>query len=124
MAKPNRWWVAVGVYAAIVFVLSVIPTEHLPGAEVPHLDKVVHLCEYLLFAWVLVQAIRTSQMPERDYLLWAWIYATSYGLLMEVIQLMVPWRSAELGDAVANAVGAAIGVWIGRRIPRLPSTPS
>ncbi len=105
-------------YAALVFVLSVIPTEHLPDADVPYFDKVVHVCEYLGFAWLLVQAIRASRMPERDYLLWAWIYATSYGILIEIIQAMVPWRSAEWADAVSNAIGAACGVWIGQRIPR------
>ena len=104
-----------GAYAIVVFILSVIPTG--PELHVPYLDKVAHLCEYLLFAWLLVQAIRWSQLRERDYLLWAWIYATSYGLLMEVVQIMVPWRSAELGDAVANTLGAALGVWIGQRVP-------
>jgi len=105
-------------YAALVFVLSVIPTEYLPGADVPHLDKVVHVCEYLGFAWLLVQAIRASRMPEWEYLLWAWIYATSYGILIEIIQTMVPWRSGDWADAVANSIGAACGVWIGQRIPR------
>ena len=106
----------VAAYAIVVFVFSVIPTG--AGPSVPHLDKVVHLCEYLLFAWLLVQAIRASQEQARAYLLWAWIYATSYGLLMELIQMMVPWRSADLADALANALGAALGVWLGQRTGR------
>lgn len=96
--------------------MSVIPTN--TSLDVPYLDKVVHLCEYLLFAWLLVQAVRASRMPERDYLLWVWIYASSYGLLIELIQAMIPWRSAEVLDAVANAIGAAFGVWFGQRLPR------
>ena len=87
-------------------------------SPVGHLDKVVHVCEYLLFAWLLVQGVRASRMPEHHYLLWAWIYATSYGLLIELLQALVPWRSAELGDALANAIGAALGVWLGNHIPR------
>ncbi|MBI3996263.1 MAG: VanZ family protein [Candidatus Omnitrophica bacterium] len=99
-----------------------MPTREWPGADLPYLDKVVHLCEYLLFAWILVQAVRASRMPERDYLWWAWIYATSYGVLMELVQLMVPWRSAEWLDVVANTAGAAIGVWVGQHVPkRVPS---
>ena len=88
------------------------------GPSVGRLDKVAHLCEYLLFAWLLVQAIRTGRLREREYLWLAWIYATSYGLLMELVQGMLPWRSADLADAAANGVGAALGVWLGRRIPR------
>ena len=85
---------------------------------VSHLDKVVHLCEYLLFAWLLVQALRATLLEEREYFLMAWIYATSYGLMIELIQAMLPWRSADWADALSNAVGAAIGVWLGQRIPK------
>ena len=112
----SRWWFAIAAYAVVVFVVSIMPL----GLEGPvgRLDKPAHVCEYLLFAWLLVQAVRASRLPEREYVLWAWIWATSYGLLMELIQAMVPWRSAEFGDVVANAVGAALGVWIGEHIPR------
>lgn len=99
-------------YAALVFVLSVMPTG--PSVAPPHLDKLIHLCKYLLFAWLLMRAIRATRMTEPEYGLWAWIYATSYGLLMEMVQAMIPWRSADWLDAAANAVGAALGVWLGR----------
>ena len=106
---------AVAAYATLVLIVSVIPEG--PDLSVGHLDKIAHVCEYLLFAWLLGQAIRTTRMPEPAYRLWAWIYATSYGVLIELIQAMLPWRSAEWGDAVANAIGAALGVWVGQRIP-------
>ena len=96
-----------------MFVLSVVPVE--PRVAIPYLDKVAHGGEYLVFAWLLVQAMRASGGREPAYLLWAWMSATSYGLLMELVQAMIPWRCAEFADAVANAVGAAIGVWIGNR---------
>ena len=83
----------------------------------PYLDKAGHLCEYLLFAWLLVQAIRRHHLPQREYPLLAWMFVTAYGLLMEMIQLMVPWRSAEWGDVLINAAGAALGVWLGQRLP-------
>ncbi len=86
----------------------------------PYLDKAVHLCEYLLFAWLLVQALPPTELVGgqaiRHYQFWAWLYATSYGVLIELIQAMVPWRSAELGDAIANGLGAACGVWLGQRL--------
>ena len=99
-----------------MLIVSVIPGG--PDLSAGRLDKIAHLGEYLCFAWLLMQAVRASRMPEPDYRLWAWIYATSYGLLMELIQAMLPWRSAEWGDVLADAAGAAIGVWVGQRIPR------
>ena len=110
------WWAASAACAIAILYFSVIPIG--PGPDVPYLDKVVHLCQYWLFAWLLVQTIRAGRLKERDYLILAWIYAASYGLLIEVIQGFLPWRSADWADALANAIGAAAGVWTGQRIPR------
>lgn len=103
-------------YAALVLGASVVPAD----ADVPiaYLDKAAHLCEYFVFAWLLAQAMRVHSGGEGGYLLWAWVYATSYGLLMELIQAMIPWRAADLADAALNAVGAGLGVWVVRRIAR------
>ena len=106
---------ATAAYAVVVLIGSMIPIK--ADVSTGHLDKLIHVCEYLVFAWLLVQAIRVGRVVTRDYLLWAWIYATSYGLLIELLQSLVPWRSGDLGDALANAIGAAIGVWLGTRIP-------
>ncbi len=108
------WWGVVAGYAVLLFVVSVMPVRGAPS--VPYLDKAVHSCEYLLFAWLLVQAIRAPGLQGGHDLMLVWLYATSYGVLMELIQMMIPWRSAELADAVANAIGAACGVWLGQRI--------
>ena len=92
--------------------MSVTPVG--PRLPADHLDKVVHLCEYLLLAWLLLHAIRATSGPGSDARLTAWLCAASYGVLIEVLQGFLPWRSAELLDAGANAVGAAIGVWLTR----------
>lgn len=92
-----------------------------PDLEVDHLDKVVHACEYLLLAWLLVQAIRLHHLQAREYLWLAWVFATSYGLLIETLQALVPWRSTDPLDALMNALGAGMGVWLGTRIPRASS---
>jgi len=98
-----------------------MPTDSAP--DIPNLDKAAHVCEYLLFAWLLVQAVRAGRLVEPEYLLLAWIYATSYGALMELLQALVPWRSADWVDAVSNAIGAAAGVWLAKRWPRASSSP-
>ena len=115
-SKRTLAWAVVAVYAALVLISSVIPVPE--GPEVPYLDKAVHLCEYLLLAWMLSIALRAGGLTAHDYLVLAWIYATSYGLLIELLQGLLPWRSADLWDAAADAAGAAIGVWLGRRLPR------
>ena len=92
-----------------------MPTRDLGLASVRHLDKVGHLCQYLVFGWLLVKAIRLGRLRAREYLALAWMFVTAYGLLMELIQLMVPWRSAEWADIFINALGAGLGIWCGER---------
>ena len=108
--KRGRWW-TVGAYAVVVLIFAVIPTG--TALATNHSDKVAHLCEYAGFGWLLVQAQRAHRLPKAKDLWWAWMVATGYGALMELLQVMIPWRSAEVGDALANAVGAAVGVWLG-----------
>lgn len=106
-------------YATLILAVSVVPVDSrlAPG----HLDKVAHLGEYLLFAWLLLRALReTSSRPPRAGWV-AWATATGYGLAIELIQAWVPWRSAEVADAVMNALGAALGVWVGSRLTHHPS---
>ena len=120
MVRPNhskKFWVSTAALCGVgILYLSVIPVPD--GPDIPFLDKPVHVAMYAVFAWLLVQAIRATQLEDREYVLMAWIYATSYGLLIEMIQAMLPWRSADWADAVSNAVGAALGVWLGQRFPK------
>ena len=102
-------------YAGLLCVLSLIPV-HVEMPTPLQLDKVMHVCEYLLFAWLLVHMLRTSELREREYGMLAWMFSTSYGILMEVLQLLVPWRSADWADTLSNAIGAALGVWIAGRL--------
>ena len=113
-SSGRRWRLLVAAYAALLLILSTIPVS--AGPPGLHLDTWAHLSEYGVFAWLLVETARRSAMPEPAYRFWAWMYATTYGLLMELLQAFVPWRSADWHDALTNALGAAIGVWIGNRL--------
>ena len=104
-----------GAYAGLVFVLSVTPSGS--GPAFPAVDKAAHLCLYLVFGWLLVQAMGTNRRQRAQP--WrAWAAVTSYGVLMELMQAGLPWRSAELTDAMMNATGAALGVWVGVSLSR------
>lgn len=86
------------------------------------LDKPIHLCEYALFAWCLVQAMfapsfRAGEAPARPglpLLARAFLISVCYGALLEAVQGWLPYRHAEGWDLVANAVGAGLGVWMAR----------
>ena len=112
MIQARTWRVVTAAYAAGIFVVSVIPVS--PKLAPGQLDKVAHLCEYLLLAWMLAQLFRLQRHPRA---LWAaWWWATGYGALIEVVQIMIPWRSGDIIDGLTNALGAALGVIVVRWI--------
>ena len=101
-----------GGYAALIALLAVLPPT--PGLSVGRLDKAAHLCEYALFAWCLRRAATASAVSRPRAFLIAFCVSTLYGGLLELVQGGLGYRSAEWGDALANAIGAALGTWINR----------
>jgi len=103
----------------------VVPLPPEIGAKTGQLDKVVHVCEYLLLAWCLVHVASASGYARVSAAGSAFVFAVTYGLILEGVQALLPYRSAEWMDAVANAVGAGLGAWSGIRFsPVLRGNPT
>jgi VanZ family protein len=71
-------------------------------------DKLLHGGAYALLGLSAGSAASALGVPGAPLV--GWGYAVAHGVLLEVIQYFTPPRSAEVGDAVADAVGAAFGV--------------
>ena len=106
MITARAWRLATGAYAALIFAVSVIPVN--PSLAPGQLDKVAHLCEYLVLAWLLAQVFRLQNHPRKLWAAWGW--ATSYGAAIEGIQMFIPWRSGDISDLLANGLGAVLGI--------------
>ena len=99
-------------YAAVMGVAAVIPVAAPEAGGVP-LDKLFHLCEYWLFAWLLVQAGRASGFARVHALAVAFFLSFGYGLILEGAQLLLPYRHGQWEDVAANTLGTLIGMLIG-----------
>jgi VanZ family protein len=76
----------------------------------PLADKLDHLAEFALFGALLRNAVaRHHPLPAVAPALFVLVVGASYGALDELHQSLVPGRSAELGDWLADAVGVALG---------------
>lgn len=100
----QRLWFSVGLLMLLVIaVVSLIPIDQpLPmrGA-----DKFEHVLAYfvLMYWWGMVQ-------PRR---LWAWLlFLPLFGLALELMQALTPYRFMEWRDAVANMAGVVLGLVI------------
>jgi len=108
--RPRFLWAAPAVlWAAGIWWLSSNPSP--PGSswlKIPHLDKVAHFG--LFFVQALLLRLAGVNAPL------AFLAALTWGGIDEVHQRFVPGRAAELGDWMADAVGAAAGILAWRLI--------
>ena len=102
---PKLWlalWI-VGMLLTVLACLIRLPESPL-RVPVPHLDKIEHLIAYfVLSAWAAML------FATRRALLHAGIGLFGLGLAIEAAQSMLPWRSANLADALANLLGVLGG---------------
>ena len=79
-------------------------------------DKFCHMVLYMGFGFVLYQAIKNTMSKYQTVI--SMIIGTLYTVFDEIHQLMVPQRTASMGDLFADVVGLTISqifIGIGRR---------
>lgn len=100
-----RIYRALGVVAvAVMLALSLLPLGGV-GTALPHGDKLQHALAYLLLTgWFaqLLQGWRARGLLTVGLL--------GLGVLVEGLQSLTTWRSAELADLLANTCGIALGL--------------
>ncbi len=84
------------------------------SVDIPYIDKVVHFTFYLIFTVLGCMALRERTHGNMDLgkaLQWTLVAGISYGIIIEVLQYaLTKDRMAELGDVIANTLGAFAGV--------------
>lgn len=110
-SKVIRRWLLVFVYISSIFAVSAIPGGTLPKVDIS--DKLLHVVEFGILAFLLCRALR-AQVPtySRYCIMVISILATiGYGATDEVHQLLVAQRTSDLADLVADGLGACLAAW-------------
>lgn len=103
--------------AILIALLSLLPSNNLPYSDlfsVRFLDKIIHLCMYLVFGFVLLTESRCySECFRFHFKLILIVFAMS--ALIELLQeTVIATRSAEWFDLLANLTGLITGYFIFR----------
>lgn len=119
-------WGPAVLYAALIFTVSSIPLRNAPVLWKSQ-DKAAHFAEYAVLAALLVRALA----PGRRILAAAaaaLLASCVLGALDEVHQALVPNRTPDVWDAVADAIGSSLGaafavlaLWAGRLWKKPPA---
>ncbi len=90
----------------LAFYLPALPQD-LPGSATPGIDKLVHVVVFALTVWAAGRLLA----PRRRFPIgWVVLVALAHAVLIELVQIMLPGRSGELLDVLADVVGIALGV--------------
>jgi VanZ family protein len=104
-------WLPLIAYGAFIAIQSHFPTpDSVP--RLPFFDKLLHTGGYGLLGFLFCRAYRAG-WPEasvRSLARAAVFSAALFGLSDEIHQSLVPFRTADAWDVLADAIGAALGV--------------
>ncbi len=128
----RRWRMAAAGWTVVLLVLLFLPGTEL-AAENLHLDKVFHFAVFLVFGVLTVRSVPVGTKRGLSPRGWTVVAAGILAVLTEAgqhgLDVTLAWgRSAEVGDALADVVGAAIGSLTApplrrRRRPREKAAP-
>lgn len=107
------WALGLAVLAYASLAPQLAPPTGIGGVEL-RLDKFIHLGVYMCFAvwpWIIGSDVRRAWL--------ATAIVTVLSVALEIGQAYVPGRTCSWDDLAANALGVALGIWLGRRIAAL-----
>ncbi|MCG7426687.1 VanZ family protein [Helcobacillus sp. ACRRO] len=129
MPAAHRLIAARALLVAVVLLLNstfywpkLTPEAEAAGALIPHADKLVHTGIFALTVWTVLHLL--APRPAARFAVAA---IGAHAFVIEAVQSLMPLRSFDLADIVADLVGVAAGaaVWAllrrrgaaGRRVP-------
>jgi VanZ family protein len=94
----------------------------IPGTELPKvtwstkiwLDKWVHIFLFLVLVWFWCRAYKSiEKIKAKKTFIAITVLSIFYGVIMEIIQqYFIPFRSFDVGDMIADSIGAIAGYFI------------
>ena len=106
------YWVPVFIYCLLIYIQSSYPSpETIPN--LPYLDKLLHFAAYAILGVLFFRAFRKQRFKDniRLAMILSMLLSTLYGLSDELHQSYVPYRNADLMDALADMLGSVGGVY-------------
>ena len=108
--KFFKFWFPVILYSGIIFYGSSIPGTDAP-MPFAHFDKVVHICEYLPYGFLVLRGLDHSLNGQwRGMLMfYAVLFVAFYGASDELHQMFVEGRTSSFMDLLVDIIGGWLG---------------
>ena len=98
-------------WALVILVVSVIPSDELPSLSIWEPDKVMHFLVYGILTFLTAQTLirLTVIYTLKKSIFRAIGLCILYGISIELIQRALPTRQFDVYDILANSLGCLLG---------------
>jgi VanZ family protein len=103
------------IWAVVILTLTLATGNTHSNIDQPYLDKVIHGVMFGVLSFLMIVGLKkqhTSSILKLQAVRYTIIICCVYGVIIELIQFMIPGRSMELMDMAANAIGVLFGLFL------------
>ena len=113
LPKFFTYWLPILLYCLLIFIQSSYPSPDI-GPHWPFKDKILHFTAYALLGALFLRAFSTTPIKQNLKLIFALsiLFSSLYGISDEIHQSFVPYRTADVMDALADFLGSTFGAYI------------
>ena len=112
------FFVVSSVYAILLMVILLLPSESLPVHKVFSLDKIWHMGTYFILALALIFSFREGHWQIWYNRRWTLIISLVHAGISEILQGFSPGRSSDLADWIANCIGVGLALLLLNIFPK------
>ncbi|NPA39004.1 MAG: VanZ family protein [Thermodesulfobacteria bacterium] len=87
-------------YIVIISYLAFFPHT---SSSIPNIDKVKHCLAFIVFAFLVQKSYKVGNLLTM-------FYVVLFGAFIEVVQLFIPYRNADIFDLLADVIGGLIAI--------------
>lgn len=100
-------WPVIYSYTLFILISSLIQIDIPEELLFPFYDKLLHILNYMVLAFIIVNTV-TLKTKGQDRI-FALAYAFILGLIVEIIQFFLPYRTFDAMDMLCNFIGGFLG---------------
>ena len=105
-----KFYVPAVIWAVLILIGSSIPDLSAPGLGFTMADKIVHFAEYFVLGLLTARAVSAFYKQPLKIFWLSSALTCGYGMLDELHQLLIPGRTTEGLDMVADILGSILAV--------------
>ncbi len=121
MLKNNsfpRYHLPTLIWGIIIFVVSSIPSDKIPNIQIFGIDKLLHILTFFIFGIFIYRSIYFSKGTKLSFTkiaTYVILIIAIVGILDELYQGLIPGRSTDFFDLVADIIGGILSTYFAKK---------